>query len=180
MVAEITTTSSALSLPDEARAIVESRIGSEQWNEIDRVEQEMAKLPQQICPLRHIFTHDADGNVNLYTRLIFMAAGTRLTSRIHMFEHPHFVLQGKFKVLDDDNGWQIISAPYIGITKPGTRRVLIILEDTLFATVHVTVLDDPEKIVEAVTYPHMDLGHMDSISKEQMAAIKLNQKGGVQ
>jgi hypothetical protein len=33
--------------------------------------------------------------------------------------------------------------------------------------------------VDAVTYPHMTLGHLDFLSDEQMAAIRENQRGVV-
>lgn len=131
----------------------------------------MAGLPQKLCPLQHIFTP------GLYTRTIFMPAGTLLTSRIHLYEHPFVISQGVVEVRDDDGGWQSLRAPHIGVTKPGTRRVLRIIEDAVWTTFHVTNETDPEKIIEQVTYPHMSLGHMDDVSPEQMAAIRENQKG---
>lgn len=152
-------------------SIVAQRIDSPRWQELNRLEQVMAEMPQQLCPLRHIFTP------GLYTRTIFMPAGTMLTSRIHLFEHPFVISKGVVKVRDDEGEWKTFTAPYIGVTKPGTRRVLEIVEDTLWSTFHVTNETDPEKIVEQVTYDNMRLGHMDGISPEQMAAIRDNQRG---
>lgn len=127
-------------------AIVAERIGSEQWKKIEELERVMETMPQQECPLRHIFTP------GLYCRTIFMPAGTKLTSRIHLYEHPFVISSGKVRVCDDDNGWVIFTAPHIGVTKPGTRRIIEILEDCIWSTFHVTDETDPDKIVLQVTY----------------------------
>ncbi len=152
-------------------ALVESRADSPEWQEINRAEQVLAALPQQLCPLKHVFTP------GLYTRQILMPAGTLLTSRIHLFEHPFIISAGVVSVWGDERGWETLQAPYLGVTKPATRRVLYIHQDTIWTTFHVTNETDPEKIVEQVTYPHMKLGHMDAVTAERMAAIKENQKG---
>ncbi len=155
----------------EKRAIVADKLGSSQWEKINYLDQAMAQLPQQLCPLSHTFTP------GLYTRTILMPAGTKLTSRIHLYEHPFVISQGVVRVRDDDGDWVTLRAPHIGVTKPATRRVLDVIEDTIWSTFHVTDETDPEKIVEAVTYPHMALGHMDGLSDEQMNLIKANQRG---
>lgn len=90
-------------------------------------------------PLKHTFT---DG---MYIREIFMPAGTLLTSRIHKTNHPFVVTRGKCIVYDGD---QVITitAPYTGITQPGTRRLLYIEEDTNWITYHATKLTDVNEI----------------------------------
>lgn len=66
-----------------------------------------------------------------------MPAGSKVTSKIHKYRHPFFILFGKVKVWQDDGrGWQIIEAPFDGMTEPGTRRILDVLEDTVWITVH--------------------------------------------
>jgi hypothetical protein len=97
---------------------------------VDALEQEMAKRPPLDCPLVHRFTP------GLYVREIFMPADSLITSKIHKTEHPFVVSKGRCLVWIDGIGWQLIEAPYTGITKPGTRRVLLILEDTVWTTFH--------------------------------------------
>jgi hypothetical protein len=155
----------------EGERVVAERMQSPEWEAINQWEKEAATLPQQLCPLTHIFTP------GLYTRQIFMPKGTRLTSRIHLYEHPFFIMMGVVSVWDATTGWTLIRAPYMGITKPGTRRLLYMHEDTIWVTCHVTNETDPDKIVAQVTYDHMALGHMNSLTEEQMAAIRQNQKG---
>lgn len=125
---------------------VQSRLGSAAWQEIDRAEEVMRKFPQQEMPLRHVFTP------GLYTREITMPAGTLLTSRIHLFEHPFVISKGAVSVWSDEHGWERFQAPYLGITKPGTRRVLYIHEETVWTTFHVTNETDPDKIGLQITY----------------------------
>jgi hypothetical protein len=101
-------------------------------NRIDELEavviQEVDSLID--APLVHKFT---DG---MYIREIFMPAGSLWTSKIHKTEHPYVVSYGKVAVSIDADEWYEITAPYTGITTPGTRRVLFILEDCIWTTFH--------------------------------------------
>ena len=87
---------------------------------IDNLEAAIMQYPDELVegPLVHKFT---DG---MYIREIFMPAGSVWTSKIHKTEHPYVVSYGKCLVSIDTNEWYEITAPYTGITKPGTRRVL--------------------------------------------------------
>jgi hypothetical protein len=46
-------------------------------------------------------------------------------------------LKGKAKILTD-NGVEILEAPHFGITEPGTKRLMEIVEDIEWYTVHAT------------------------------------------
>ncbi len=94
-------------------------------------------------PLRHFFVDGA------YVREITMPKGALLTSKIHKLCHPYFVLKGDVSVLTED-GVIRIKAPYFGITKPGTKRVLYMHEETVWVTVHVTNETDLKKIEDEI------------------------------
>lgn len=97
---------------------------------IDELESVMLdNFPVIDCPVTNRFT---DG---LYVREIFMPAGAFITSKIHKTQHQFFILKGK-AIVWIDGIEQILEAPYIGVTEPGTRRVLYIVEDTIWATSH--------------------------------------------
>lgn len=124
-------------------------------NIIDELESIMIQSPDIIdAPLQHKFT---DG---MYIREIFMPAGSLWTSKIHKTEHPYVVSYGKVAVSIDNNEWYEITAPYTGITQPGTRRVLYILEDCIWTTFHRVdgmkseyndlPIEEVEKIVEQI------------------------------
>lgn len=118
----------------------------ENKSKMDIFEAENAKLPQVVCPLVHRFT---DG---MYIREIHMPAGIAVTSRIHKTQHPYVITQGVCEVVKEDGTHEILQAPHTGITEVGTRRVLLIHEDTVWITFHVTDKTDPVEIEEDITY----------------------------
>lgn len=159
------TRNSCVELPEVVRTLVEQRMGSDGWKEIDQFEKEFSKRTQRIMPVRHLFTP------GLYTREIFMPAGTLLTSRIHLFEHPYVISAGVVSVWDEGSGWVKLRAPHLGVTKPATRRVLYIHEDTTWTTFHVTTETDPDKIGLQITYAegrHADLGNAAAKPRETL------------
>lgn len=110
---------------------------------LDVLEKEMFKYPQVDCPLVHRFT---DG---MYIREIFMPAGTTVTSILHKTKHPFVILKGKLSVWNSGKV-DHFEAPYFGITEPGSRRLLVIHEDTTWITFHATDLTDPDEIAEEI------------------------------
>lgn len=115
-------------------------------NAIDRAELEISKLQPVEAPLIHTFTP------GLYVRQILMRAGSVLTSRIHKTTHPFIILTGEISVISE-NERITYKAPYIGITLPGTRRVLYAHTDTVWLTVHANPndIEDPDELVEQIT-----------------------------
>ena len=115
---------------------------------IDEVEAAIASgLDRVEMPVRHIFTP------GMYAREIFMPAGTLLTSKIHKTEHPYVVSQGIAHVFIEGVGWQRIAAPHTGITKPMTRRVLLIESDCIWTTFHATDKTSVEEIEKEIIVP---------------------------
>lgn len=94
-------------------------------------------------PLKHTFVN------GLYVREILMPAGQLIITKIHKVEHPFFIVKGKVSILSE-NGIQYIEAPYSGITKPGTKRIMYTHEDTILITVHATDKKTPEEVEEDV------------------------------
>ena len=70
-------------------------------------------------------------------REIFMPADQIITTKIHKKDHPFFVLSGKIIVISE-KGKQEITGPYHGITRAGTKRLISVIEDCVFITVHAT------------------------------------------
>jgi hypothetical protein len=121
---------------------------------MDKFEQALSQMPDakfgdDVAPLVHRFTP------GLYIRQISMPKGMVLTSKIHKTEHPFFVLTGDVSVVDPE-GVVRITAPYVGITKPGTKRALYMHEDTIWITVHRTDETDLEKIEDQVIAKSFD------------------------
>lgn len=124
-------------------------------HKIDELELAMQEYDPVDCQLTHTFTE------NVYTRIIFMKAGTLITSRVHKTRHQFAILAGTVLVKIKDGEWQRLSAPYNGITEPGTRRILYIEEDCVWMTIHFTTVkptdEREESILEAVKLVEDDI-----------------------
>jgi quercetin dioxygenase-like cupin family protein len=97
------------------------------------------KDSERLCPVKHSF---GDG---CYVREWTCPKGVVTVSKVHRIAHPFFVLKGKVSVLTE-SGIKLITAPYYGITPPGTKRVLYTHEETQWVTVHVTDKTEPAEI----------------------------------
>lgn len=130
---------------------------------LDAIEVAMMSRPAVELPLVHRFTP------GLYIREIFMPAGTLLTSKIHQTEHPYVVTKGVVSVWTEREGWVKITAPHTGITKPGTRRLLYIHEDTTWTTFHPTDKTDLAEIEDDLIVKHRE--HLDGLEQPSLRDI---------
>jgi hypothetical protein len=120
---------------------------------IDRIEQEIAKLPQIEMVTIH---HFANG---LYARELHIPAGTILTGKIHKTEHINIVSKGRI-IVWTEAGMKEVSAPFTMVSYPGTKRVGYALEDTIWTTIHASNETDLVKLEEeliAKTYEDVQL-----------------------
>ncbi len=135
--------------------------GIEYHERTDELEAELTAFPKADCPLEHTFTP------GLYSRSIFMPQGIVVVSRIHKTEHQFIISKGSVLVRVNTNEWQRLKAPFLGITKAGTRRILVIEEDCVWTTLHPTsvqpdneneeaILEAVNKIEEQIIEPHVN------------------------
>ena len=122
------------------------------------------KDKDEVNPLKHTF---AEG---CYIREVFMPANQLIVTKIHKVEHPIFIQKGHVSILTDA-GIEEIKAPYQGITKPGTKRVMYTHEDTVLITVHATDKKTPEEVEEEVIAKNFD---DPVISIEEINLLKSN------
>jgi hypothetical protein len=131
---------------------------------IDVLEIELARAPQVECPTSHHFV----GGV--YIRETSAPAGTLVTTKIHLTEHPFMVLKGRVRVFTEDDGVVEIAAPFCGVTKPGTRRACYVVEDVVWVTIHQTSDTDVERI-EKTLFLDYDHGGLE-LEKRLTEAIQ--------
>ena len=114
-------------------------VGNEisQASAIDKLEFDLLQFPSATMPLVHIFTP------GLYVRQIQIPAGTILTSMRHKTEHPFVILSGIIDVQSENENIRY-QGPCIGVTHPGTKRVLYAQTDTIWLTFHA----NPEDVVD--------------------------------
>jgi len=110
---------------------------------IDQLELAMQEAEPVNCEVTHSFVP------GFYVRTVVMPAGALITSLIHNTEHPYFVSEGVANVMINDELVETIEAPYAGVTFPGTRRVLYIVETCKWVTFH-PILDSeyPAQMLE--------------------------------
>ena len=108
----------------------------------------LSKIPQVDLPIFHNF---GDG---IYTRECAHPMGSILTSVMHKYRHPFFLLKGKIAVywLEGDKAFStILTAPTYTMTQPGTRRIVLALEDTNAVIALRTDSKNPDEIMQAAT-----------------------------
>lgn len=134
---------------------------------MDQLEERMGLHPDAFfdLPVFHEFTN------GVYTRQVLIKAGQIITSEIHLTEHPYFILSGQIAVWSPETrAWTLHEAPDRGITKPGTRRVLCALQDTVWVTIHPN--PDNETNIQALEARILDCTHRLTHYKLRSEAVK--------
>ena len=78
----------------------------------------------------------ADG---LYVRQAIALKGTMVVTHEHKMTSPFFLMRGKVALFSHNEGSKVVDAtefPVHGITEKSTRRLLLVLEDCVWITVH--------------------------------------------
>ena len=111
-----------------------------------RLEEEISKLPQVDCPVKHYF---APG---LFAREITLPKGTVLTGAIHRTENLVVLSKGKLRLVTED-GTIDIEAPFTMTCKAGAKNAAVAIEDSVWTNFmhNPTNETDLEKLVEMFT-----------------------------
>jgi hypothetical protein len=107
------------------------------------MESAMREEPQVECHLEHVF---APG---LYARQIQMPAGALVVGKIHKHSHVNTISKGRCLVATEF-GYEELVAPHTFVSKPGTKRAVLVLEDTVWTTYHPTEETDLERVEDHV------------------------------
>lgn len=95
------------------------------------------------CTLRH---HFAPG---CYAREMTIPAGTLIIGKIHKHAHLNIISKGRAKVVTEFGTVDIV-APNTFVSEPGTKRVVMAIDEVIWTTIHVTDETDLEKIEDYV------------------------------
>lgn len=104
----------------------------------------MLKMPQVELPVRHDFSP------GVYARTLTIPEGVCLTGAVHKYEQLNILSKGTMKVLTED-GIQEVSAPFIVVSPPGTKRIAYAITDCVWTTILGTNETDPETIEKDFT-----------------------------
>lgn len=109
----------------------------------------------------------------MYARELTMPAGSVWISKIHKTEHFCVALSGLADVWTEESGVVRIEGPRVMVTKPGTRRVLFILEEATWVTFHPINETDVDVIESQIIEPRDIPSCADAV--EALAAIAAKQ-----
>ena len=96
------------------------------------------------CPVKH---HFAPGS---YGREMTLPAGLVVVGKIHKHAHINVISKGRVQVFTEQEGVLELAAPRTFVSSPGTKRVVHVLEETVWTTVHVTDKTDLAEIEREV------------------------------
>lgn len=125
--------------------------GSEAANEvIDCLHACLALTTSVEIPLEAFFTN------GLYSRRVILPKDSMTISAIHATEHQFFVMSGAVIVWSENEGCVTYVGPCHGVTTPGTRRVLMAIDDTVWVTIHPNPDNerDVDKLMQRLTIEH--------------------------
>ena len=123
---------------------------------IENFEHMVMSFPQAEQPLEHFFT---DG---LYGRKILNPKGSVIVTKLHRESNFSFILQGILLCITED-GVSKLEAPKMFVTSPGTKRILVAVNDVIFCTVHpnpenLTDTDELESRIIAPSFSDIEIG----------------------
>lgn len=111
---------------------------------IEDAERALLTQPQVAVPLVQMF---APG---VYWRMVDMPAGSLIIGHRHKTEHFNVVMTGRALVSMHNEHGEVVTeeivAPCVFVSKPGVRKVLLILEDMKWGTIHPTHETDEAKL----------------------------------
>lgn len=126
---------------------------------IDRVRECLEMFPENEAFLqdyqdRLLTHHFANG---LYAREAILEQGTIGVTAIHEEQNISVMAKGKIAVITEQ-GCQILEGPRVFTTPSGTRRLIFVMEDTLFVTVHPNPKNerDTDVLVARITAKNFD------------------------
>ena len=102
-----------------------------------------------VTPLSHFFTPD------LYARKIEIPAAYVLVTGIHATEHIAVISKGSCLVATPDGVIKYQAGDTI-ITKVGTKRAMLVLEDLIWTTIHAISASTPEEAIEMIEFKPLE------------------------
>ena len=99
---------------------------------VDALQEELSKLPQYEPETKHYF------HGGMYCREVFRHAGVLVVGAVHKKEHFYLIVSGTVVITDGEGNAQEVTGPHLFQSKPGTKRAVYAITDTLCMTFHAT------------------------------------------
>lgn len=111
---------------------------------VQRIEDEISRHPQVHCPVRNFFAR------GMYIREMTIPAGTLATGAVHKTDHLTMIVKGRVKIISE-NGEQEYTAPATIMSRAGSKKAALAIEDTVMLTMHNTFETDVYKLITELT-----------------------------
>lgn len=135
-------------------------------DQILKLEAVMKQMPQvDLAP--HTHHHFAPG---IYTRELFIPAGTVLTGAIHRHEIMNVLVSGTIKVTTD-NGIELLTGPMIFNSQAGTKKAGFAITDVIWLNIHPTDLTDVDEIEKEFIAPSFE-----ALEQEEQSCLGQSQQ----
>lgn len=121
---------------------------------------QLKELDQIECPVVHRFAPSC------YLREITMPKHSIVIGKIHATEHFNIILKGECTVIYADGSKHHYKAPETFTSLAGVQKVVLMHEETVWQTVHVTDLTDLEEIEKEVIAESYDDLKIDGLINE--------------
>jgi hypothetical protein len=119
-------------------------------------------LGEDPFPLVHTFVG------GLYIRHLTVPAQVLTVTKIHKQEHAFFLMKGTISIVTEE-GVKKFTAPYQGITKVGTKRIIWHHDEVVFVTVHATDKKTVEEAEEQIFAK--DFVEIENLQKEKTLCL---------
>jgi quercetin dioxygenase-like cupin family protein len=144
---------------DSERNVMQPALLAPTREQIARLQQEAAKLPQLRLKTEHYF---ADG---LYVRVVARPKGAVIVGKVHRKEHLYICLAGEVEV-HSELGIKRMRAGDFVVSAPGTKRAVAAIEDSVCMTVHPNASGTRDlDVLEAELIEPEDLRLFDSANR---------------
>jgi len=111
--------------------------------QIDRYRTELSAMPQVEPETENYFIPTEGGF--LYCRKVSRPANVATLGRVHKQEHFYIVAKGRIAIRGS-SGTVIYNAGDVIVSKPGTQRLVVSLEDSVTITMHKVASMDMEEV----------------------------------
>jgi hypothetical protein len=115
---------------------------------VERLEEVIKHFPQTVCPVRNLF---APG---VYAREMTVPKDVTATGAVHKTEHMAFI--DGHCILTTDEGPKEFRGHHVIVSKPGAKRAIYAIEETIVTTIHPTNETDVDKLCELLTESKAD------------------------
>lgn len=124
---------------------------------VQALQDELSKLPQYEPETKHYF------HGGMYCREVFRHAGVLVVGAVHKKEHFYMIVSGTVQITDGEGNAHEVTGPHLFQSKPGTKRAVFAVTDTLCMTFHATetktVEDAEAELVEVEPDSMYSLGN---------------------